>query len=188
MTVGPKSDDNAAIVIAYGSNMPSATALPVRQSASQAFGEVVKTLRNRGLIVNKISRLWHSLAWPDPAGPPYVNAVLQVQTTLQPFELMALLHDIEREFGRVRIGVANAPRAVDLDLISYGQMSLGPGIGLTLPHPRAADRAFVMGPLAEILPDWVHPLLQRTAIDLLGAATVGRDAYPLADDAASAGR
>ena len=184
MTVEPKSDDNAAIVIAYGSNMPSATALPVRQSASQAFGEVVKTLRNRGLIVNKISRLWRSLAWPDPTDPAYVNAVLQVQTSLQPFELMELLHGIEREHGRVRPDAANAPRTVDLDLICYGRTVLEPGIGLTLPHPRAADRAFVMGPLAEILPDWVHPVLQRTAADLFKAATIGRDAYPLADDAA----
>lgn len=84
----------------------------------------------------------------------------------------------------MRNGVANAPRVLDLDLISYGRTIREDGIGLTLPHPRAADRAFVMGPLAEILPGWVHPVLQRTATDLLGCATVGRDAYPLADDPA----
>jgi len=74
--------------------------------------------------------------------------------------------------------VANAPRTLDLDLIAYGrQVSEGPG--LVVPHPRAAERLFVMGPLAEIAPSWRHPLTGRTAAELAASATVGRDARPL---------
>jgi 2-amino-4-hydroxy-6-hydroxymethyldihydropteridine diphosphokinase len=89
------------------------------------------------------------------------------------------LHDLEREAGRVRDGRLNAPRVLDLDLISYGDVVMRGEEGLILPHPRAAERAFVMGPLAEIAPDWIHPDLQRTATELLTAATIGIDAYPL---------
>jgi 2-amino-4-hydroxy-6-hydroxymethyldihydropteridine diphosphokinase len=165
---------NMSVFIAYGSNL---SAGPV--TASQAFDEVVKNLQVRGLIVNRISRLWASKAWPNPDDPSYVNAVLQIATDLQPTELMSLLHDMEREAGRVRDGRLNAPRVLDLDLISYGDVVMRGETGLILPHPRAADRAFVMGPLAEIAPDWVHPVLQRTATELLSAATIGIDAYPL---------
>ena len=164
-----------SVFIAYGSNLLSGLV-----TASQAFDEVVKNLQARGLIVNKISRLWSSKAWPNPDDPPYVNAVLQIATKLQPIELMALLHDVEREAGRVRDGRLNAPRVLDLDLIAYGDVVMHGEKGLILPHPRAADRAFVMRPLAEIAPDWVHPVLKRTAGELLTAATIGRDAYPLA--------
>lgn len=167
-------NNNMSVFIAYGSNL-----LPGPVTASQAFGDVVKNLQAWGLIVNRISRLWTSKAWPDPDDPPYVNAVLQIATDLRPSELMSLLHDLEREAGRVRDGRLNAPRVLDLDLISYGDVVMRGEEGLILPHPRAAERAFVMGPLAEIAPDWVHPVLQRTATELLTAATIGIDAYPL---------
>ncbi len=169
---------NMSVFIAYGSNLLSG---PV--TASQAFDEVVKGLQGRGLVVNKISRLWSSKAWPNPEDPAYVNAVMQISTCLQPTELMAVLHDLEREAGRVRDGRLNMPRVLDLDLIVYGDTVSGNEKGLILPHPRAAERAFVMGPLAEIAPDWIHPVLQRTADDLFGAATVGTDAYPLEAEA-----
>ena len=167
-----------SVFIAYGSNLLSG---PV--TASQAFRAVVKNLRDRGLIVNRISRLWSSKAWPNPDDPPYVNAVLQIATDLQPAELMSLLHDLEREAGRVRDGRLNVPRVLDLDLIAFGEAVMRGEKGLSLPHPRAAERAFVMGPLAEIAPDWVHPGLRQTAAELYKAATIGRDAYPLEADA-----
>ena len=72
----------------------------------------------------------------------------------------------------------NAPRTLDLDLIAYGR-EISAARGLILPHPRAHDRLFVMGPLAEIAPGWVHPVLGRTAAELVVSATVGRDARPL---------
>ncbi len=181
---GPVSgNDNAAILIAYGSNMSPTAHMAGREQASQAFAQVVKTLSGKGLIITKISRLWRSLAWPDPNDPPYVNAVMQIETHLQAAELLGLLHEIEYDSGRIRTGIPNAPRILDLDLIAYGRQVSNENGGLIIPHPRAADRAFVMGPLTDILPQWRHPVSQIAAADLYVAATVGRDAYPVDNDA-----
>ena len=86
------------------------------------------------------------------------------------------LPDLPRAFGRQR-GVANAPRTLDLDLIAYGRTA-GDLDGLILPHPRAAERLFVMGPLAEIAPEWAHPA-GGAAGALAMAASVGKDATPV---------
>jgi len=67
-------------------------------------------------------------------------------------------------------------RTLDLDLIAYQDQVIDT-VEIVLPHPRAHERGFVMGPLAEIAPEWVHPVLKRTAADLYGAVTVGRDAH-----------
>ena len=183
--VRPKADDlnTDAIIIAYGSNLP--TSVPSEQlSASQAFATVVKTLQDKGLKVTQISRLWRSQAWPDPNDPPYVNAVIIVDTHLQPIELMESLHNTEREAGRMRDGRPNQPRILDLDLVAYGREVLDGRDGLVLPHPRAAERAFVMGPISDVLPRWRHPVLKETAESLYKKCVVGTDAYPLDGDAA----
>lgn len=92
---------------------------------------------------------------------------------------MTALAAIETEFGRTR-SRRNAPRTLDLDLVAYAGV-VSDAEFLTLPHPRAADRLFVMGPLAEIAPDWKHPVLARTARDLALHATIGLDARPVAE-------
>jgi 2-amino-4-hydroxy-6-hydroxymethyldihydropteridine diphosphokinase len=123
------------------------------------------------------SQLWHSKAWPDPTQPDYINGVFVVETYLSAQALMVKLLDIERQFGRER-SVPNAPRTLDLDLIAYGNQVINEP-DLIVPHPRAADRRFVMGPLAQVLPDWIHPVLGVSALALFGAATVGLDAHPV---------
>ncbi|MDP9102487.1 MAG: 2-amino-4-hydroxy-6-hydroxymethyldihydropteridine diphosphokinase [Pseudomonadota bacterium] len=139
------------------------------EKALLALGENEMTVLAR-------SRQWRSRAWPDPDAPDYRNAVCLVETKLTPASLMATLHRIERAFGRVR-DVANAPRTLDLDLIAYGRVvQSGEPV---LPHPRAADRRFVMGPLAELLPAWRHPLTGETAAALAETAGVGQDAIPI---------
>ncbi len=83
---------------------------------------------------------------------------------------------LEDEFGRTRLA-RNASRTLDLDLIAYGRI-VSDDPSLTLPHPRAHERLFVMGPLAEIAPEWRHPVLGKTAAELAREAPVGRDARP----------
>jgi 2-amino-4-hydroxy-6-hydroxymethyldihydropteridine diphosphokinase len=124
-----------------------------------------------------ISTLWRSSAWPDPSLPPYLNGIVQIETTLDGHELLAALLEIESQFGRAR-SLPNAPRTLDLDLIALGDQIIDSPL-LVLPHPRAAERRFVMGPLAQIAPHWVHPVLGKTASDLFQTATVGMDAVPV---------
>jgi 2-amino-4-hydroxy-6-hydroxymethyldihydropteridine diphosphokinase len=92
---------------------------------------------------------------------------------------MDALLRLEAAFGRFR-GAQNDPRTLDLDLIAYGWTFLDEP-GLVVPHPRAHERRFVMGPLAEIAPGWTHPRIGAAAADLAAAATVGADAAPLVE-------
>lgn len=130
-----------------------------------------------GLPIVARSGWWRSAAWPDPAGPEYRNGVALVEATKGPGELLEALFSIEQAFERTR-EAKNAPRTLDLDLIAWGREVVH-APGLTLPHPRAHERLFVMGPLAEIAPGWTHPVLGTTAAELAARAAVGRDAEPL---------
>lgn len=132
-------------------------------------------LPQEGLEVVARSDWWRSAAWPDPEGPEYLNGVTLVRTGLSPTETLAALHRIEARFGRAR-AEANAARTLDLDLVAHGRSVLEGAI--VLPHPRAHERLFVMGPLAQVAPDWTHPVRGARASDLAATASVGRDARP----------
>ena len=123
------------------------------------------------------SAFWRSTAWPDPGDPPYLNAIALVETALDARRILRSLLELEVEFGRRR-DKANGPRTLDLDLISFGR-EVSDNPGLILPHPRAHMRRFVMGPLAEVCPEWRHPILGRTAEALVAEAGVGVDAHPV---------
>lgn len=106
----------------------------------------------------------------DSSGPDYVNAVARLRTTLDPHALLAALQAIEHDFGRER-PYRNAPRTLDLDVLLFGVQGDDGGITLrdarlTLPHPRAAQRTFVLEPLAQLWPDGEIPGAGRVA-DLL---------------------
>jgi 2-amino-4-hydroxy-6-hydroxymethyldihydropteridine diphosphokinase len=108
--------------------------------------------------------------------PEYRNGVAIVEADFPARKVLTCLLDLEAGLDRER-GTRNAARTLDLDLIAHGRTVLETE-GLTLPHPRAHERRFVMGPLAEIAPGWVHPLLGETASELAAKASVGQDARP----------
>ena len=105
-----------------------------------------------GTTLTKQSSLYRT-APVDSSGPDYINAVVEIATTLTAPALLAALQSIEQDAGRER-PYRNAPRTLDLDILLYGQASISSPT-LTIPHPRLYERAFVLVPLAEIAPGMV---------------------------------
>ena len=154
-----------SVFVAFGANLAGPYGSP-----AQAFDAAVTLLEQHGVSVLKRSSLWESSPVPRSEQPWYVNAVVQVDTDLPARDLLDLLHRIERAMGRVR-SEANAPRAIDLDLLAYHAQVIGQkgGEGLMLPHPRLHERAFVLFPLREIAPNWIHPVSGACIPDMMAA-------------------
>ncbi|MEO1638448.1 MAG: 2-amino-4-hydroxy-6-hydroxymethyldihydropteridine diphosphokinase [Pseudomonadota bacterium] len=169
-------------LVLFGSNEDSVwgNAGETVQKASLA----VETLAIHGL---RLSAFYRTPAFPEGSGPPFVNAAAAFETTLSAPELLVVLHEIEREAGRHRTqrwGV----RTLDLDLIALDdlvlpdaathaawrnlplaeQMKTAPH-ELILPHPRMAERPFVLIPLNDVAPDWRHPVLGQSVAEMVAA-------------------
>lgn len=169
----PAADLDSAVIVALGCNDKGPW-----KDCREGLEAALARFRCEGIDVMARSSWWRSAAWPDPTDPPFLNGVVLVRTEHGPHELMAALGRIEEAFGRQR-GALNAPRTLDLDLIAYGR-EVGDLNGLILPHPRAAERLFVMGPLAEIAGEWRHPVQNEPARWLAQTASVALDATPVA--------
>jgi len=139
--------------VALGSNLAEPEA-----QVKQAFAALARLPRTRLLAQSSLYR-------SSPVGyaeqPDFINAVALIATGLGAHDLLQSLLEIERSFGRIR-DFRNAPRILDLDLLLYGDSMLHEA-GLTLPHPRMHERAFVLLPLLEIAPDCVIPGKGRAA-------------------------
>lgn len=160
------------IVIALGANLPSAAGGP-RQTLEAAL----ERLEASGVHIIMRSRWYRTAPVPSSDQPWFVNGVARVGTALQPSALLALLKRVEVEFGRQR-AVPNAARTLDLDIIDYDDRVENTA-ELTLPHPRMQDRGFVLLPLAEIAPDWRHPILAKSVQALISALPPGQKAEPM---------
>ena len=147
MTGDARADEQVAY-IALGSNLGD------RERHLRAGLTALRALSGVRDVV--VSRVYET----DPIGPgqqrPYLNAVARVRTRLSPRALLDQLLEIERSEGRERGAVRNAPRTLDLDLLLYGESEIDEP-GLVVPHPRIAQRAFVLEPLCDLAPDLVLP-------------------------------
>jgi len=150
------------IYVAVGGNLPSTYGSPMETCEA-----AVKQLEAAGLTVSAKSSWYETEPVPKSMQPSFINNVVQIETDLDSTALLKLLLKIEKQMGRQR-SFKNAPRVIDLDMIAYNDEINGSDF-LTLPHPRMQDRAFVLYPLAEIAPDWHHPVLKKTAVELKDA-------------------
>jgi 2-amino-4-hydroxy-6-hydroxymethyldihydropteridine diphosphokinase len=125
----------------------------------------VSALADEGVHLSALSHWYESAPVPISDQPWYLNAVAEATTELDASSTLAALHYIERRFGRVRTE-RNAARVLDLDLLDFAGM-VSDGSYLALPHPRLHERAFVLLPLGELCPDWVHPVSGIAIQDLI---------------------
>ena len=181
-------------LIALGGNIPS-EAGPPRQTILAALREIAETVGSPVAA----SRLFATPCFPPGAGPDFVNAACAVEVSMSPREVLAALHRIEARFGRVR-RERWAERPLDLDLLAYGDLVLPDAATqaawravplerqkeeapetLVLPHPRMQERGFVLIPLADVAPDWRHPLLGATVTEMCAALPAAErdDIHPL---------
>jgi 2-amino-4-hydroxy-6-hydroxymethyldihydropteridine diphosphokinase len=158
------------IIIGIGANVPASDGTPALATARRAALQLGNL---PGMRLHALSRWFLTDPVPPSAQPPYVNAVavLAVQPSdaaPDPAVLLRRLQAIEAGAGRVR-GERNAPRPLDLDIIAMGEAGgmVRQAPDPILPHPRAHLRAFVLLPLLDVAPWWIHPVLRRSAADLL---------------------
>ena len=123
-------------------------------------------IRNIRLLINtrvtKVSKMIQTPAQGGPQQCPYLNCVIEIQTTLSPHQLLKRLQKIEVDLGRIRT-IKNGPRTIDLDILLYGDTKIQED-SLCIPHPRILERKFVMEPLKEIAPDMVEGLRGSKAL------------------------
>ena len=147
----------ANVLVGVGSNLGD------RQANITRAIELLK--ENEAIHVLAVS----SLIETDPEGGPpqgkFLNGAIKIETDLLPLELLSQLKMVERRLGRAK-AEPNSPRTLDLDILFYDDVVVLDGKTLTIPHPRLTQREFVLRPLSEIAPDFIHPRLQKTVQQL----------------------
>ncbi|MCX7287459.1 MAG: 2-amino-4-hydroxy-6-hydroxymethyldihydropteridine diphosphokinase [Rhodobacterales bacterium] len=171
-------------LVAFGANLPFGG-----DSPATTIRAAVAALEEEGLAVLALSRFFATPCFPVGAGPDYVNAaaVLDCMQVIDLASILARLHRVEARFGRER-AQRWGMRTLDIDLLAMGDSVLPDALTqdqwrllppseqvratpdrLILPHPRLQDRAFVLVPLADVAPDWVHPRTGQSVRQMLGA-------------------
>jgi 2-amino-4-hydroxy-6-hydroxymethyldihydropteridine diphosphokinase len=145
----------ARVVLAFGTNLGDRAANLA--AARSALAPQV--------VVTGESHIYETPPWGVTDQPMFLNQVVEAQTDLEPRPLLDLLKRLESELGR-KPGVRYGPRLIDLDILFFDSRIVSEP-GLEIPHPRIPERAFVLVPLAELLPDFLHPILKVTMRDLM---------------------
>ncbi|XSG82560.1 MAG: 2-amino-4-hydroxy-6-hydroxymethyldihydropteridine diphosphokinase [Methyloligella sp. ZOD6] len=167
------------VFVALGANLPGPWGTPL-----EAVKRAAAELDRAGTRLVRLSPIYESAAIGQPGQPPYVNAIAEIATHLPPESLLRKLKRLESRAGRRGRNAPWGARNLDLDIVDYdGRISgwhgstpimaeAGPR-RLTLPHPQAHLRPFVLVPLADIAPDWRHPVLKRSVTQLQASVPGG---------------
>ncbi|MBK17418.1 MAG: 2-amino-4-hydroxy-6-hydroxymethyldihydropteridine diphosphokinase [Rhodospirillaceae bacterium] len=152
------------IFIGIGGNLPSEK----YGSTPEVLAKTLQVIDAKVCAVVRCSPWYRSAPVPVSDQPDYLNAVLELSTELSANDLLAALHRVEEEIGRVR-SAKNAARIVDLDLLAYDDQVIVSDAenGLSVPHPRLHERAFVLLPLKDLMPEWVHPASRLSISQLI---------------------
>ena len=162
------------ILLGLGANL----AHPDHGTPRETLLAALDAIRAEGVGIAACSPWYRSAPVPPSDQPWFVNGVAALETALPPDRLLALLHRVEAHFGRIR-RERNEARVIDLDLLAYNDRVSGEGEEPALPHPRLAERAFVVLPLAALAPDWRHPQSGLSARELAARLPADQVAEPL---------
>ena len=165
------------IILGIGANLvPDGYKTP-----QQGCAAALEQLAQHDITILEQSRWFETAPVPVSDQPWFVNAVILAETALPAAAVLAALHHIENQFGRTR-NQRNEARVLDIDLVDYDGMVSGSD-ELALPHPRMHERAFVLLPLYDVMPDWVHPVTRSSISTLIAALPADQMIRPMVDDA-----
>jgi 2-amino-4-hydroxy-6-hydroxymethyldihydropteridine diphosphokinase len=151
------------IYLALGSNMGDR-----RYNLESALDALVREIK-----VNAVSSIYDTKPVGNTRQPRFLNLVCEAPTSMTPPDLLNFIKQIEKNMGR-QPGPVNSPRPIDIDILFYGNQVIS-APALTIPHPRLAERAFVLVPFAEINPGFVHPVTGKTIRQMLQALRVNTE-------------
>lgn len=160
------------IFIGLGANLPSKYGPPLI-----TLKAALEMLPDKGVRVDRVSRFWRTAPVPVSNQPDFINAVACLDYKGGAEDLLKILQDLEHEFGRVR-NEKNAPRCLDLDILDF-RSEIVEIASLSVPHPRMAERAFVLYPLQELAPDWTHPVSGAHITHLIKTLPEDQNADPV---------
>ena len=151
------------IILSLGSNLPSKYGGRIENlSLAMSF------LEGYGILIDEKSSFYETYSYPDKNKPKYINIVISVKTNLPPIDLMSVLIHVEEKLERKR-GKKNDPRTCDIDIIDYNGQTITfdyKDLALVIPHKNLESRNFVLFPLKEIAPNWIHPKF-KDSVDVL---------------------
>ncbi len=135
------------------------------------LGNKIKNIENSkylldfyGIKIIRSSSYYETLSWPDPSKPKFINIIVKSNTRFSPKKLIKIFKVIEKKLGRIK-STRNSPRTCDIDLISYRNKIISKNI--FIPHKRMINRNFVLFPLFEVSPHWIHPKSKKSVKKLI---------------------
>ena len=151
------------IIISVGSNLPGAWGDNPYEMCQKAFYYLGKKLNDTSMVV---SPMYQTTPIPPSSQPLYINGVILFDSQIPCEDLLSILNDLEDKAGRIRQKI-NESRPLDLDIIAYHDKIIKDSSRLIVPHPRAHLRAFVLYPLRDVLPNWIHPESKKSLDELI---------------------